>query len=313
MLESGCIQFTQPSAFNDPFENLPRITAFLLPAEIAGFLNEVIEERRSAGAVRRVLEEEFQRVVGALAASGQAIPPEVNHLMQDGHIRKVLEEWVLERVGPLSAHVLRLESAELRSKANELLSNVCDRFGVLCLTSLCDDLLMWSHYTQGHTGFVIGFDEKHPFFDQRTRPDDAIRHVRPVTYSRKRIHWRGFSVSPDAAQLEPFVHLLFLTKADAWAYEQEWRMVVPLPEVPAERVGQYRHQLEFPAGAVREIIVGSRATTTLRDALTSMVGSERYRHVNLRFARLHEEEYRVVVEDAVLDSDQGPGGASGSG
>jgi hypothetical protein len=48
----------------------------------------------------------------------------------------------------------------LFSKLNEI--------GVLSLTTVCDDISMWSHYAQSNKGFVIEFDGEHEVFNQST-------------------------------------------------------------------------------------------------------------------------------------------------
>ncbi|WP_297480123.1 DUF2971 domain-containing protein [uncultured Photobacterium sp.] len=45
----------------------------------------------------------------------------------------------------------------------KIISGLGDSFGVLSLSRSRHNLLMWSHYAQSHTGFVIGFDETHKF------------------------------------------------------------------------------------------------------------------------------------------------------
>src|SRR4030095_1199653 len=37
-------------------------------------------------------------------------------------------------------------------------------FGLICLSSTSDDILMWGHYTNSHTGMVIGFAREHDFW-----------------------------------------------------------------------------------------------------------------------------------------------------
>ncbi len=84
--------------------------------------------------------------------------------------------------------------------------------GVCCLSEICDDILMWSHYAAQHTGVCIGI-----------RPDRiAGKLFRPVEYS---------DVVPllDAWEYirgdgDKFLKL-GLTKASHWSYEKEWRTV----------------------------------------------------------------------------------------
>src|SRR5207237_9937705 len=37
-------------------------------------------------------------------------------------------------------------------------------FGLVCLSKLNDQILMWSHYAASHTGVVLGLDGEHAFF-----------------------------------------------------------------------------------------------------------------------------------------------------
>src|SRR5260221_12186075 len=39
-----------------------------------------------------------------------------------------------------------------------------NRLGIACLTERPDDHLMWVHYAKNHTGFVLGFNPREPFF-----------------------------------------------------------------------------------------------------------------------------------------------------
>lgn len=43
---------------------------------------------------------------------------------------------------------------------DEYLAAVDARFGILSLTTKRDNLLMWSHYSNSHKGYCIGFDKK---------------------------------------------------------------------------------------------------------------------------------------------------------
>src|SRR5207249_4525613 len=56
---------------------------------------------------------------------------------------------------------------------------VSAEFGLLCLSEIADDILMWSHYTRSHSGLVIGLKTSHEFFLNPPLLD--------VVYNRERV------------------------------------------------------------------------------------------------------------------------------
>src|SRR5262249_23664427 len=83
---------------------------------------------------------------------------------------------------------------------------------------------MWSHYADSHRGFVIGFDEKHPYFAARNEFEFGLQKV---TYANRRymLDLQRAANDDDQAFIDDFVRNVILTKSDAWAYEKEWRLV----------------------------------------------------------------------------------------
>jgi hypothetical protein len=79
------------------------------------------------------------------------------------------------------------------------------QLGVLCLTEQPNNHLMWVHYAQNHSGFVLGFDARASFF----RDDE--RTLGKVKYQNR----------PNVL-LSADVTACFCKSTD-WSYEQEWR------------------------------------------------------------------------------------------
>lgn len=82
-----------------------------------------------------------------------------------------------------------------------------NRLGILCLTERSDDHVMWVHYAHNHTGFVLGFDTKAPFFREEGRI------LRKVDYQSRP------NVLPTAD-----MNACFYKSLD-WQHEKEWRCV----------------------------------------------------------------------------------------
>lgn len=71
--------------------------------------------------------------------------------------------------------------------------------GILSLSELPYNLLMWAHYAANHTGFVIEFDDKHPWFWAKLAETDEFRHLRKVSCldsppSPYLAEWKGHDV-----------------------------------------------------------------------------------------------------------------------
>lgn len=83
--------------------------------------------------------------------------------------------------------------------------------GVACFSEKKDDLLMWSHYADGHRGFCLEFDTAF----------DPFHKALQVQYSE-----RIPSISPASVLLkgEGVLIPMITTKSDCWAYEKEWRI-----------------------------------------------------------------------------------------
>src|SRR5258708_5372184 len=92
---------------------------------------------------------------------------------------------------------------------------------------------MWVHYARNHSGFVLGFDARAPFFEE------DFRVLRKVVYQS------GPNVMPEAG-----IDVCF-NKADDWRYEQEWRCV-RLFEHSESRM------IDIEPSLITEIIFGSR-------------------------------------------------------
>lgn len=122
-------------------------------------------------------------------------------------------------------------------------AGIMGTYGIVCLTQRWDHELFWAHYGQDHTGFCVGFDRKalvgwsepHAFGDVQYL-DDA-----PV--------FKYFTESPD-----DFVRKTVFSKSKAWSYEEEVRLLF---EGSGLRT--------LPVGAVKEVTLGCRAPSGLRD------------------------------------------------
>ncbi|PSU75033.1 DUF2971 domain-containing protein [Photobacterium phosphoreum] len=104
-------------------------------------------------------------------------------------------------------------------ESGQLHLEVVKQVGILCLSHKDDSILMWSHYANNHTGFVVEFD-----IDLLT-----------AKYGAKSVDWTLIGYDVDYVDLMPIlkaakgdfdsVRRMFLCKSKDWEYESEYRVL----------------------------------------------------------------------------------------
>lgn len=105
--------------------------------------------------------------------------------------------------------------------------------GIACFSERSDNIVMWSHYANGHRGFCLEFDTTiKPFSTARpVNYDDSFPTV-PLSLL--------FSKNYTDADTDLLLQAFVLTKAKCWTYEQEWRA---MHMEPSKRFGYGPHGL----------------------------------------------------------------------
>lgn len=149
-------------------------------------------------------------------------------------------------------HLTESAARELSRIIGEVWSN---NFGVVCLSENWDSTLMWAHYGDKHSGMCLGFDVPNTnnglvkieyTKEKLTCPDDLIGNTTSVSKETLNKHLRY--------------------KHDAWKYEQEHRLVVPLQNAVA---GTYFHKFNERI-FLREVILGARCSLNPADIKDSI-------------------------------------------
>lgn len=224
--EKPFLRFTQPSAFNDPFEFLP-----VHDFQEKG-MREWAQERHEWGYFEGVPIEDLLREVDALAAAFQ------NAFMTD-----------------------------------------FDFVGVLCLSEVWDNILMWSHYAANHGGFVVGFDGDHPTF----KNDFTL--CGPVKYRDQRVRRKPKG--------KVWPQQMIFTKSKLWRYEKEWRFCREFSERDVT-VGEKRevHLFEIPKPAVRSLMLGARMPPEVREEMLRATGQ--WPALEVYQMHLHHTEFKLI-------------------
>jgi hypothetical protein len=259
------IRFTQPDALNDPFELQPHFDSIVAEADILANLPE------SPPDLRPMVMQAYEML------------PELKAIPLDFAMRAVEEFMGTDDARQATAEGLRIFLKSMRDGAAPIRQAIHRAFnenvGILSLSEISDNDLMWAHYADRHTGLVLCFDEQHTFFNRRRTENDEFYFVRKVRYSD----------DPPVSLATIDGDALLITKGRKWSYEREWRMLVPLKDATRSMtvVGDTVHLFAFPPDVLRGVILGANATlnteASVRDLLTDV---SELRHVRLTRAIL---------------------------
>ncbi len=259
------IRFTQYGDFNDPFELNPNINKIAEESEI----KELVKKN-----FVKLIEEEYSNnpIINAFISKEAFI-----------QLAFAREDMVKNAVVDIEPSIVALLPGMLQMTANSLL-------GALSLSEYYDHELMWSHYSEEHKGYAIGFDTTHMFFNQKKSPDDELRHLRKIDYR-------------DTPPVINLMHAnsteLFFVKSTRWNYESEWRMILPLAEATEviEKKPYPIHLFSIPAEAVNRIIFGAKMNSEDKKIIrTELSSNKNLTHVELCQARLDSSSYGIHIE-----------------
>ena len=169
-------------------------------------------------------------------------------------------------------------------------ANMNSKLGILSLSRRWDSSLMWSHYSSSHTGFCVGFNREHEFFqDTRAIAEDRLPIGR-VNYS---------AVRPQVPDHKPDLRDvlgILLTKAKDWEYEAEERLLGLLERAHKKVEAKPFDVCLFrvPHESLTEIIVGVNAAS---DVLLRCTQAAKTLGVPL---------YRAAISKASFDLERTP-------
>lgn len=267
ILEDGLVRFTQPQAFNDPFELKPQLSSLASDSMIAEELNEQFED---------IIKNEYLK-----------LPSEIK---QNISYSKFLEYSYTKKDEVLN-NIIAMSKKIMPMLNNEMHKTLENHIGIFSLTECDHNLLMWAHYANSHKGYVIEFDSEHDFFNQKKSDNDVIRSLEKVSYSNYRPKLEMVSIE----NIDPFI-----VKSKEWKYEKEWRMLHSLKDsdVKITEKPYDIHLFKVPFEAINSISIGARATDEIISLIKNKLFSNNsLKHVQLSRFQIHDSEFKLVKFD----------------
>lgn len=267
VLETNSICFNNPLNFNDPFE-------FNACFELDSFEVRLRKDLTDTELLQH-LPEEFSELI-------KLLPP-------------LERDRILDEAKKNMFAIFENSKNHIKSSVSDVLLNfnsgLISITRVLSLTKSASNLLMWGHYSQSHSGFALEFNTEDAFFNQRRSNKDEFGYLREVIYQQNLP-----SIDP---LLSPVVNH-FLIKSLDWAYEQEWRILLPETKSMSHKIhdGKTYDLFHIPSSAIKSIVFGCNCSIQLRESIYNLIASRYdYKHINYYQATRSTTKYELEINE----------------
>lgn len=194
-----------------------------------------------------------------------------------GILREKYPSYSVEKLNQMADEILRMgrhrDQDFLKKIERETIQETSSRIGVFCLSEIDDDILMWSHYADGHRGICLKFDA--------SAPQSVFVGALPIKYQKQYPMLNRFT-SSDEERLDATL----LTKSEHWVYEKEWRII------EKQGSGWYK----FPEHLLFGVILGCLIRTDDKIRVIDWL-SKRKSPVKLYEASIKEYEFGLEIRE----------------
>ena len=178
---------------------------------------------------------------------------------------------------PLEYFSLRIKGEDLELITKEFLKakiddELKDHFGICCFSDIYNNILLWSHYSQGATGFCFVFD--------RVQLMENLEHQND-TMNLKEVHYDKIPVIrpllKDEEVIIDYENIVF-NKIRQWNYESEVRILCNLQE---DRMSEKIREYYYQPKSLKAILIGERMKSVDIFTIRNIMKLPQFKHITL--------------------------------
>ncbi|MNK65760.1 hypothetical protein D3C87_850620 [compost metagenome] len=151
--------------------------------------------------------------------------------------------------------------------------------GLLSLTTHPDNLLMWAHYANCHSGFCVGLDSNILF-------EVIGGTIGPVTYVED---FPLMSLFPEDGESVKHMVKMLNSKSPHWTYENEYRLT---------KSESANKAYELPSEAIKEVVLGCKMRQDDMTAIIEVMDSK-FPNARIFEAKTSLESFTLNLHEAV--------------
>ncbi len=163
---------------------------------------------------------------------------------------------------------------KLNKESPEQLDNWNSIIGLFSLSKVNDNILMWSHYSLNHTGFVVGLKTESLINDY------DFDYLEPVKYQE------AYPIIKGTDDTTFRFYKKFFHKSELWNYEKEWRISKNHIE---------KRLIKLKKETISEIIIGCCADRKRIDEITEKTRKCLLPNTRIFKAEKGEENFEIKI------------------
>jgi len=290
VLRTAEIRFSQLSSLNDPFESHLPVTDLLTDNSIAGLLDTIINNQDLVGMV-------IKNTVDKLYSE---FAPNISQRVSKDDFETYLFQQVRDELARQGKSLHSILQEQMQAKMPEILAgvraklpdSVAGEIGALSLTAIPDNEVMWSHYADSHQGLLLGFNSDDPFFS----------NVFKIKYQNERPKLDLRQLSTELPVVKDRIQALFGIKNEAWAYEQEYRLIEAVKILRdtgmRDSRGMQIFVKQFSPTILNSVVLGSRLSQETQTEICSLLARPGFTHIKLFREIIDKLNCRIRIIDA---------------
>lgn len=268
------LRFSNPKLFNDPFD----LSFCFNPGITSSEFNKL-----------------YSRRFAQLICSDCRIPDVFSHRSDD--IQKLRKDFVGTNPKEIESHMLNQTDDLSKSFARffeglrSLTTTFAEDLFVACFSETHDDLLLWSHYANQHSGIVIEYVTS-PERDNIFCAAQKVSYQNDFPIVGDSRYWEE-NIFESLLEQERLFYESILIKSTHWAYENEYRIVLSDPK----KKGENYIQSGLSSMDVKSVYFGLRADPVYESTLRQQLHIH-YPHVNIYKAHLENKFFGLKFEES---------------
>jgi hypothetical protein len=272
ILSNLTVRWSSPELFNDPFDTQLKLKMGFefddLPKALTDAFDKLIFSEQETNLDSNAL---GYQIINKLRPFRNKLPRKKIKELSESLIKDGAEEatkFILERQIGWNQYLLT--------------------FKVFCVAEEYDNLLMWSHYAQNHSGVVLKFK-------CLPEQDTALCAATPINYQKdistfgSLDEWVNHVTGLKRIDMEQKSKEFIYTKSAHWSYEKEWRVYTYREELNNQEYVDF----EVLSEEIDGLILGCRIDDGNKEDIFNLLKKNNLNHVEVLQAKKSEDKFSL--------------------